>query len=103
MVVHLVMVQQEFVVLLVAVTWAVVQLQRRQQMEAVVADVVDCNVHRAVHHRMVDIDLVQQQIVDFVVALVEMVSPADKVAVVQRDIVVFHQVLEFKNFKISFD
>lgn len=99
MVEHLVMVRQEFVVSLGAVTWAVVQLRRRQQKVAVVVpDVVDCNAHRAVHHRMVDIDLVRQQIVDFAAALVEMVSPADKVAVVQRDIVVFRQVLIIKNY-----
>lgn len=83
------MVRRVFVVLMVAVTWAAVQHRRQQPIVAVVvADAVDCNVHRAVHHHTVDTGLVRRQTVDFVVVLVGTVSPADTAAVVQVDIVV---------------
>lgn len=90
MVVHLVSVQMEFVML----TAAAQMVGQLQQLRVVAA--VDCNVHLVVHHHRTDIDLVQQ-IVDFVVGLVEMVSPVDlvvhMVAAVRPDIVVSHQAL----------
>lgn len=92
MVEHLVLARRVFVELLAAVTRAVVAQLRRQRpmVAAVVVDVVDCNVHRVVHHRTVDTDWDRRQIVDFVVVLVGTVNPADTVAVVvQLDIVVF--------------